>query len=49
MNIAALLDQIAEEFSQAPAVIVPWKKQAVNFQELHDFRKKYEVCDAAFS
>ena len=36
MNIAALLDQIAEEFSQAPAVIVPWKKQAVNFQELHE-------------
>jgi len=36
MNIAALLDQIAEEFSQAPAVIVPWKKQAINFQELHE-------------
>jgi len=36
MNIAALLDQIAEEFSQAPAVIVPWKRQAINFQELNE-------------
>ena len=36
MNITALLDQIAEEFSQAPAVIVPWKNQAINFQELQE-------------
>ncbi len=34
MNIAALLDQIAREFPQAPAVIVPWKKQNVSFQKL---------------
>jgi len=36
MNIATLLDQIAEEIPQAPAVIVPWKKQVINFQELHE-------------
>ncbi|MCH7622640.1 MAG: AMP-binding protein [Nitrospinae bacterium] len=36
MNIATLLDQIAEEIPQAPAVIVPWKKQSINFQELHE-------------
>jgi len=34
MNIASLLDKIAEEIPQAPAVLVPWKKQAANFQEL---------------
>jgi olefin beta-lactone synthetase len=34
MNIAALLDNIAAEFPQAPAVIVPWKKQSINFQKL---------------
>jgi len=36
MNIAALLDQIAEENSQAPAIIVPWKKQTLTFQELQE-------------
>jgi acyl-CoA synthetase (AMP-forming)/AMP-acid ligase II len=36
MNIAALLDQIAEEFPQAPAVIVPWKNKTLNFQELNE-------------
>jgi len=36
MNIAALLDQIAKEIPQTPAVIVPWKKQTVNFQELQE-------------
>lgn len=34
MNIATLLDKIAEEIPQAPAVLVPWKKQTANFQEL---------------
>ena len=36
MNIAALLDQNAEEFPQAPAVIVPWKNTTLNFLELKE-------------
>lgn len=36
MNIAALLDQIAEQFPEAPAVIVPWKKQTITFQQLQE-------------
>jgi acyl-CoA synthetase (AMP-forming)/AMP-acid ligase II len=36
MNIAALLDKIAEEFPQALAVIVPWKKQDISFQKLQE-------------
>lgn len=36
MNIAVLFDKIAEEFPQAPAVIVPWKKQVINFKELQE-------------
>lgn len=36
MNIAALLDQIAEEIPEAPAIIVPWKKQTLTFQQLQE-------------
>ncbi len=36
MNIAALLDKIAEELPTNPAVIVPRKKQSINFEELHE-------------
>ncbi len=36
MNIAALLDQIAEKFPEAPAIIVPWKKQTLTFQQLQE-------------
>lgn len=36
MNIASLLDKIAEEIPQTPAVIVPWKKQNISFRELSE-------------
>ena len=36
LNIAALLDQIAQEIPQAPAIIVPWQGRKISFLELHE-------------
>ena len=36
LNIATLLDQVARENPKTPAVIVPWQKRKISFQELHE-------------
>jgi olefin beta-lactone synthetase len=36
LNIATLLDQVAQENPKAQAVIVPWQKRKISFQELHE-------------
>jgi olefin beta-lactone synthetase len=36
LNIATLLDQVAQNNPQTPAIIVPWKKRTISFQELHE-------------
>jgi olefin beta-lactone synthetase len=35
-NIAALLGQVAHENPQTTAIIVPWEKREISFQELHE-------------
>ncbi|GJL80043.1 MAG: peptide synthase [Nitrospinaceae bacterium] len=36
LNISVLLEQIADEIPQTPAIIVPWQKRQVTFLELHE-------------
>ncbi len=36
LNIATLLNQVARKTPQTPAVIVPWQKRTISFQELHE-------------